>query len=117
MGLNKHNPYRLYFRQKLEIYNPHRYGTRFKSGVDLNNKRLGVGVLNGFIGGSSNMNRSNVQNINNYFLCKVGRVSAMAFKWLLQACTTGKSGQVLQEKKGPFQHNVTYYNNQKDGYR
>ena len=62
------------------------------------------------------MSRLNVQNIK-YFLCKVGRVSAMAFKWLLQACTTGKSGQVLQEKKGPFQHNVTNYNNQKDGYR
>ena len=95
MGLNKHNPYKLYFRQKLEIYNPHRYGTRFKSGVDLKSKRLGVGVLNGFIGGSSIMKRLNVRNIDNYFLYKVGRVSAMAFKWLLQACTTGKSGQLL----------------------
>ena len=79
----------------MEIYNPHRYGTQFKSGVDLKSKRLGVGVLNGFIGGSSIMKRLNVRNIDNYFLYKVGRVSAMAFKWLLQACTTGKSGQLL----------------------
>jgi len=29
-----------------------RFGTEFKSGVDLSNKRLGIGVFNGFIGGS-----------------------------------------------------------------
>ena len=27
-----------------------RFGTEFKSGVDLSNKRLGIGVFNGFIG-------------------------------------------------------------------
>ena len=31
----------------------HRYGTVFTSGVDLSMKKLGIGVMNGFIGGCS----------------------------------------------------------------
>ena len=108
MGLNKHNPYKLYFRQKLEIYNPHRYGTRFKSGVDLKSKRLGVGGLNGFIGGSSIMKRLNVRNI----------VIISCIRWVgfqlwhsngyYKRVPQVKVDKFFKRKKGPFQHNVTY---------